>query len=224
MCQTEIMAVEKSLDFNLKKKEIDWEKAAVIFAPEKKTILKKLARGVNQYFSAKDILTILAIVGVIGLTALAPGLGTLVAKEVSSSRRRADFNKRLRRLEDGGYIEIIRENGEPVVKITKWGMERALHYKFEEMTIKKPVRWDKKWRVVIFDIPEDKKRLRDRLRQKLQFLGFYALNRSVFVHPYPCFDEIEFIRQVFSVGGEVTYLLAEDIENKTDLLSYFNLD
>lgn len=215
------MAVEKSLNL---KGNIDWEKATAIFAPERETVLKKLAKGVSEYFSAKDILKILAIVGVVGLTTLAPGAGILVAKEVLSSRRRADFNRRLKRLENGGYVEIVRENGEPVVKITKWGIERALHYKFEEMVIKKPVRWDKKWRVVIFDIPEEKKRLRDRLRQKLQILGFYSLNRSVFVHPYPCFDEIEFIRQVFSVGGEVTYLLVEDIENKTDLLSRFNLD
>lgn len=202
---------------------MDWEKAAKIFAPEKENILKKLAKDPNTYLLAKDVLLVLAATGLVGLAVIMPGAGALVAKEITASRRRADFNKRLKRMKRSGYVEILDRNGETVIKITKQGIEKAMHYKFDQMQIKQPVRWDKKWRVVIFDIPEEKKRLRDKLREKLQSLGFYSLNRSVFVHPYPCLDEIEFIREVFSVGGEVTYILAQDIENKEDLLGWFNL-
>lgn len=54
-------------------------------------------------------------------------------------------------------------------------------------------------------------------------MGFYMLQKSVWVHPYPCFDEIEFLRQVYNVGINVTYILAEKIENAEDLKDHFKL-
>src|SRR3989344_4593151 len=59
--------------------------------------------------------------------------------------------------------------------------------------IKKPARWDKLWRLVIFDIPEEERTGRMALAAKLKELGFYPLQKSVFIHPYECKDEIDFI-------------------------------
>jgi DNA-binding transcriptional regulator PaaX len=77
--------------------------------------------------------------------------------------------------------------------------------------------------LVIFDVEETRRGLRDRFREKLGKLGFYRLNDSVFVHPYPCFDEIEFIRNYYFVGAEVTYILAEKIEDDVKLRRVFDL-
>ena len=201
---------------------IDLEKAEKIFAPEKETILKKLSRTTEKYPLTKDVLVLLAGVGFLSLAVLMPGLAKLAAS--AARQERGNFRRRLKRLEQRKLVKISYDvKGEPVVEITQNGLQQALHYKFEEMEIKKPRKWDGKWRVVIFYVPEGKKRLRDRLREKLKALGFYSLNKSVFVHPFPCFDEIEFIRQVFLVGGEVTYLVAEKIENDPHLLTWFGL-
>lgn len=53
--------------------------------------------------------------------------------------------------------EIDAQVSDPVVEITKEGIKVALQYKFTEMKIPQPDRWDKKWRVVIFDVSEGKK-------------------------------------------------------------------
>lgn len=204
--------------------EINWEKVERIFEPEKKNVLEKLSGTVDKYPLAKDVLLLLAATGAISLAVLMPGLAKVLGSAVRAQRK-GDFRRRLHRLERRKLIEVTYdEKGEPVVKITQDGLERALRYKFEVMKIKKPKVWDKKWRVVIFDVPEGKKRMRDQLREKLRHLDFYALNKSVFVHPFPCFDEIEFLRQVFLIGGEVTYLVAEKIENQERLLRWFELD
>ncbi|MBI3558827.1 hypothetical protein HY085_00355 [Candidatus Gottesmanbacteria bacterium] len=97
-------------------------------------------------------------------------------------------------------------------KLGKDGFKKALDYKFNEMKIKTPGHWDNKWRVVIFDISEDKRKLRDRLRSKLKEMGFISLNESVLIYPYLCQDEVEFVKEVFSVEREVTYLTMERFE------------
>jgi DNA-binding transcriptional regulator PaaX len=109
------------------------------------------------------------------------------------------------------------------VEITKDGVKEALQYKIEEMEIPRPARWDGKWRVVIFDIADGKKRQRDQFREKLLELDFYPLNESVYVHAFPCFDEVEFIRQIYFVGGEVQYMLVEKMEDDFALKSFYDL-
>jgi DNA-binding transcriptional regulator PaaX len=48
----------------------------------------------------------------------------------------------------------------------------------EEVKLKKPEKWDKKWRIVIFDIPNKKKPARNTLTEKLKKLGFYHLQKA----------------------------------------------
>ena len=69
----------------------------------------------------------------------------------------------------------IQELADGKVKITleAGGKRKALEYKLEEMEIKTSSRWDGKWRMVLFDIPDYKKQARDTLRFHLKRLGFY---------------------------------------------------
>lgn len=109
------------------------------------------------------------------------------------------------------------------MRITQAGRVRALRYKVDEMAVDKPKQWDKKWRVVIFDIPEPQKNMREIFRKHLKYLGFYPLQKSVWVHPYPCFDEIEFLRQVYNIGGDVTYIVGEQLESTELLKQHYGL-
>ena len=91
------------------------------------------------------------------------------------------------------------------------------------MNVKRKKSWDKKWRIAIFDIEEKKKKFRDEFRKRLKQLGFYALQESVYVHAFPCFDEVEFLRQVYEVPINVTYILAEKIESQENLEKFFQV-
>lgn len=200
--------------------KVNWEQVAKIFAPEKESWKKKLKKGIEKYPVTKDLLMILAAGGVLALGLMAPPLGIFVAKELLW-REKSKFNQRLARLQKKKWVTVSYKNGETVVEITQDGFKRALKYKFDAMKINPPAKWDGKWRVVIFDISENKKSLRDRLRRKLHELGFLSLNESVLIYPHSCKDEIEFVRQVFGVGKEVTYLTTERFENDDYYYNWF---
>lgn len=197
------------------------ELAAKIFAKDQGRLQKILDKG-QRYLLAPETLELLAAVSTIGVALLMPGLGKMLAKEMRQRQRQA-FRQRLKRFQERKLINISYEHGDPVVTITENGIKEALKFKVKEMTIERPVKWDKKWRLVIFDINDKKKRQRDQFRQKLQELDFFPLNESVYVHAFPCFDEVEFIRQIYFVGGEVKYIIAEKIENDDLLKSRFSL-
>lgn len=122
-------------------------------------------------------------------------------------------------------IVDYRENKEGVVeiKLTKDGQEKVLKYQIDEMKVKKPAKWDKKWRVVVFDIPEKRKKDREALRNKLRDLKFKELQKSVFISPYECEDEIDFITEVFGIRQHVLFMRVNSFTNQERFELKFNL-
>ncbi len=122
-------------------------------------------------------------------------------------------------------IIILKEiNGRFVIKLTEKGKKIVKEIQFENMKIEKQKVWDKKWRVVIFDIPEGLRRVgRDALRDKLKKLGFYLIQRSVWVYPYPCEKEIQLLCEIFEISPYVNIITAEKIYNDDLAKKYFKL-
>ena len=118
-----------------------------------------------------------------------------------------------------------RENNDGTVKLvlTEAGKKRALIYNLDKIKIKKPLMWDRLWRVVIFDIPEDKKKGRMALAGKLKDIGFYPMQKSVFIHPYECKDEVNFIVEIFDLAPYVRFFRVKNVDIEVDLRDRFNL-
>lgn len=114
-------------------------------------------------------------------------------------------------------------DGTTEMKLTQEGKTRALFMNYEHLKLPKADRWDKKWRVVLFDIPEDRKRSRDALRKKLVELGFQELQKSVLVYPYPCQDELDFVLEYLNLRQYVRVIVATDIDVAVHLKRRFGL-
>ena len=114
-------------------------------------------------------------------------------------------------------------DGTMTLVLSKEGKQLALTYNIQDMSIKAPARWDDKWRIVMFDVPEPLKKVRDSLRMHFKSMGFYEFQKSVFVHPYPCAKEIEYIIEFYEVRKYVRFIVASDIDNALELRKHFKL-
>ena len=106
--------------------------------------------------------------------------------------------------------------------LTDKGRMKTMNYHFEKMKIERAP-WDGKWRVVIFDIPENLRKGRDGLREKLKSCGFRELQKSVFVLPYPCDNEVDFLIEFFGLREFVRTGILEKIDNDLHLRKIFAL-
>lgn len=101
----------------------------------------------------------------------------------------------------------------------KWFKQSLLKYHKQRRTA-----WDKKWRIVIFDIPQELHKNRNYFRNKLKTLGFYMIQKSVFVFPYPCEDELWPICERLELGDYVDIIIAQSIGFKEkEIRKYFDL-
>ena len=145
----------------------------------------------------------------------------------TASKNWQEIEKRaLRRAINGLYkSKLIDEkqnkDGSITIVLTAEGKKKALTYDLENIKIKKPVRWDKKWRIVLFDIPENRKKIREILRFHLKKLGFRELQKSVFAYPFDCKDEIDYLIEFYDIRRFVRFMIADSIDNELHLKQKF---
>lgn len=146
-----------------------------------------------------------------------------VAYEWKNINRR-ELGRAIRRLYESKLISYKEEkDGAISIVLNREGKKVALRYKLDELSIVKPHHWDRRWRVILFDVPETEKALRDSLRSRLRQLGTIEFQKSVFVHPYDCRNEIDFIIEVYDARRYVRFIEAVHIDNEFHLKRKFHL-
>ncbi|OGZ42647.1 MAG: hypothetical protein A3C80_04550 [Candidatus Ryanbacteria bacterium RIFCSPHIGHO2_02_FULL_45_43] len=116
-----------------------------------------------------------------------------------------------------------KRNGCYKIILTPAGKRLSRRYHIGELTILKPKRWDGNWRMVIYDIPEKYRKARDILRDQLKLLGFYELQKSVWVYPFPCGDVVKFLIDMYEIEEYVHFVTIQHITNRKTLRKHFRI-
>ena len=107
------------------------------------------------------------------------------------------------------------------VFLTLAGWKRVQRFKVKNLQVARPASWDKKWRMVMFDIPERFKVSRNAITVQLKKMGFVQLQRSVWVYPFECQDEIGMLSQLYGVDHFMVYLVVEYTNADNLLFAHF---
>lgn len=113
-------------------------------------------------------------------------------------------------------------NGSILVSLTERGMLRAINYRFRRLGNKRE-KWDGKWRMVFFNIPENRRKGRDALRYRLRIAGFYKLQESIFIFPYECEKEVRDFIKLFKMEKYVRFGLLDFIDDGQHIAELFKL-
>lgn len=135
---------------------------------------------------------------------------TRLRRKYERKKARTSFGQFVYYLKKQGYIKIKNLEGEKAVLLTKKGAEKVLKTKFK--LEKRERRKDGKWLMVLFDIPEKKRKLRNFFREYLQVLGFKMLQKSVWVCPFGVLKEVESMAAGYLLDPYVKIFLIEEIE------------
>lgn len=117
-------------------------------------------------------------------------------------------------LPDGQIKMVLKSNSKKII----------LKYDIDNMKLKKSHLWDRKWRLVVFDIPNYKRTASSAFSYKLKDLGFYRLQKSVYLCPFPCGEEIEFIASIFNIREHILMLNVSNFEGDEKLKHHFGLN
>ena len=130
--------------------------------------------------------------------------------QYKKKQTKQQFTQLIYHLKKNGYIKIKNLEQNEGIILTKKGAEKVLKAKLKIKDNKK--RSDKKWQMIIFDIPEEKRYLRNLLREKLILLKYRMLQQSIWICPYDVQKETEFILRKHSIDPYIKLFLIEEIE------------
>lgn len=172
------------------------------------------------------VLGTLALAGVITIAAMGPGalqLLRFVQPHLNEIGQKQTIRRTIGRLIKQGYIEKrgeryhITDSGKKHLDVKIQAAQLTL---LRNSTSRK---WDKKWRVVIFDVKESRRGIRNELRSLLITTGFIKLQNSVWVYPHRCDEVIALLKFHLRLGRDLVYIIADGIEGDEVLRKHFRL-
>lgn len=171
------------------------------------------------------MLAAVAVGGIVVIAATIPNAAQLL-KYFPGYKRGARFNYKtktvLGRLVEKGCITFVEKDGKRYARITEKG-EHILQMEVEKKVMLKKKKWDRRWRIVIFDILERRRSTRVRIRRFMEEYGFVRLQDSVWIYPYDCEDLIALAKANFRLGADVLYMIVERLEQDKHLREHFTL-
>ena len=185
----------------------------------KKEITKKIISGLlwtgafyvacsNPYFASRAL----------------PMIVKEFSKKIKNKKEQKKYYDTLYRLEKEGMIDVQYVGRQMYISLSKEGKKKAGKYQIDDLEIKKPEKWDGRWRILIFDIKDKQKIKREALLGKLKEWNLFQLQKSVWVCPYNFFHEVDTLRSFFNLrNDDMKIILAQQIEDDRKLRVHFNL-
>ncbi len=141
-----------------------------------------------------------------------------LVKYLSTSSKEQEYKRLVRYMERQKLIETISTPEEVAVRITEKGRRRLVKVELDNLIIPTPKTWDKKWRLVMFDIPKTKQTQRMYFLAKLRMLGFYKLQASFWVYPFPCEEQIHILCENYEIRQFTSIAVCEFHRHESKLL------
>ena len=186
-----------------------------------KDLQKRLRLGAVE----RAILSTASVAGLLAIAVVAPNLLKLL-KFVPSNKTAFAYRTQsaLKRLADKGLIVFIEKDGKKFARLTTAGEDAIrLEEKIVSMKTHRPKKWDGKWRMVIFDIPEQRRKVRGRLREIMQEVGFVRLQDSVWIFPYDSEDLVTLLKAELRLGSDVIYAIMDSFLDERSIRTHFKL-
>ena len=167
------------------------------------------------------ILQTVAIAGVLSVALVAPNvIGAFGKLGIIPNRRQKEYvSSSASKLVKRGLLFYDGKR----YQLTSEGESLLRRWQFADFKLERPKKWDKKWRIMIFDIPEKKRVIRNQITILFKQAGIRRLQDSVWVYPYDCEDIITLLKTDFGIGKYLLYLIVDELENDKYLREEFGL-
>lgn len=185
---------------------------------------KEAKRKHRKDYIQKAVLATVGIAGMLAVAAVAPNTLRLLGGYKTTRRFPYRAQTALGRLVAKGYVRFEMRGEKRCAVLTDSG-KRSLEFdtQLSLLRARRTKKWDRRWRMIMFDIPERRKNDRDALRRTMIEAGFLCFQDSVWIYPYECEDFVRLLKIDRHFGNAVRYAIIESLENDAAIRMHFDL-
>lgn len=139
-------------------------------------------------------------------------------KKLTARERERQARRIIYYMKEQGYLVGEYDHG---LQITEKARKRHEKTQIEKLRLKPQDVWDHRWRIILYDIPEERAAARHAFLRELRLYGCVLLQRSVMITAFPCLEDIETIAARLSIDTYVTFFEAQKLANDKPLIERF---
>jgi len=128
------------------------------------------------------------------------------------------LTRSIKNLVESGCIEMIQSDNKSYLKLTKKGKNKLNSIKLEGDGVLVSTVWDGLWRIIILDIPEERKNEREALRYLLKKADFTCVKNTVWISPFPYEHLFTNIKKDLGLGTELMIIVTDKLDEETKLV------
>ncbi len=181
----------------------------------------KIRRPSDKTIKLLKMLTMRSLVIVVGAASSPRQLSRIFRdlEMLDNPKNRKWIRRKLYAMHDQRYVDV--HDGE--FSLTDLGNRMVKENKMWSVSIPTPKQWDGNWHIVVFDIPSQKSPTRIPFTRHLKNLGFVYYQRSVWLHAYPCEDEVRDIAIFLDILPFVSFIKATHVDGSHEYRKHFKL-
>jgi len=127
------------------------------------------------------------------------------------------LTRSIKNLVESGCIEMLHSDNKDYLKLTKKGKNKLNCIKLEGSGALVSTVWDGLWRIIILDIPEERKNEREALRYLLKKADFTCIKNTVWISPFPYEHLFTNIKKDLGLGTELMIIVTDKLDEETKL-------
>lgn len=122
----------------------------------------------------------------------------------------------IKNLLSDGLIEAFNSDRNQYLRLTKEGKQRFNNITLLCESTLVSTKWDGYWRIIILDLPEERKNEREALRYLLKKAGFICIKNSVWISMYPYEHLFINIKNDLNLSSEMMIIVTDKIDKETE--------
>jgi len=141
---------------------------------------------------------------------------TILGESETDNKTNYAIARSIKNLLGDGFVEAFNSEHNQYLRLTKQGKQKLNNIALECESSLVSTIWDGYWRIILLDIPEERKSEREALRYLLKKAGFACLKNSVWISMYPFEHLFTNIKKDLNLSTELIIIVTDKIDEETE--------
>ncbi len=164
----------------------------------------------------KAILRILSEKKVIPFDTVKETVQEAISHEYGGQNADYAITRSIKNMVGDGLVEAFNSEHKQYFRLTQEGKQKLNNTTLDADASLVSTHWDGFWRIVLLDLPEDRKSEREALRYLLKKAGFVCIKNSVWVSMYPFEHLFTNIKKDLGLSTELIILVTNKLDETTE--------
>ncbi|MBO8157017.1 MAG: phenylacetic acid degradation operon negative regulatory protein PaaX [Bacillaceae bacterium] len=135
-------------------------------------------------------------------------IGSLIKLLKEFGHNEQSVRAAISRMNKQGWVRAEKKGNKSYYYLTERGVDR-MNEAAKRIFKLRPEKWDGKWRILMYTIPESKRQIRDELRKELIWSGFGSMYNSCWVSPNKLEKQVYALIRKYDIEEYVDFFIAE---------------